>query len=151
MPRSRHNHRSGIWDDSVDLLAMLKRKSHRYRTISSHEATLGQRIQPRAHITPLFSKAIANENKYFTTTERTYLEQKKSQVNTTKKQIYFHLLFHPIHPMAEVKRAWQTMVLQPTGKQILNNLTSTGGTPIPVSRMLMCYNRSPSIGNMLSY
>ena len=151
MPRSRHNHRSGIWDDSVDLPAMLKRKRHRCGTIPSCGAILGQRIQLRAWITPFFSKAIANENKYLTTTKWTHLKQKKSQVNATKKQICFYLPLHPIHPMAEVKRAWQIMVLHPTGNQTLNNLTNTRGALLLVSRMVMCYSRLPNIGNMLFY
>jgi hypothetical protein len=103
-----------------------------------------------ARITLIFSKAISNAQKYLTTNEWKRLEQKKKKLNTTKKQIYFHLPFHPSHPMPAVKRAWQTMVYQPPGKRKLNNLTNTQGEPISVNRMIMCYSRSPNIGNMLS-
>ena len=114
-----------------------------------------QRLLERGHkldkITPKVSRAIKNAQKYLTRSDAYNLQVKKKQGEAAKTQVYFHLPFHPSHPTPEIKNAWRRLIFQPEGRTSLNHMRVNGRNKLPITRVIMCYHRVPSLGNKLSY
>ena len=109
-----------------------------------------RRILDRGHnldkITTIFSKAITNAKQYLrqSPAHRKEILHKKTQA--AKRQVYFHLPFHPNHPSSDTKRAWKLLIYNSLGKLQLDYTTNQGGHAIPVDRFVLCYHRSPNLG-----
>jgi hypothetical protein len=56
-------------------------------------------------ITTLFSKAIINAKKYLRRSPARRKALLHQEEQAAKRQVYFHLPFHPSHPSSDIKRA----------------------------------------------
>ena len=78
-----------------------------------------RRILDRGHnldeIKTIFSHAITNAKQYLrqSPARRKELLHKKAQA--AKRQVYFHLPYHPNHPSSDIKRAWKRLIYNPPG------------------------------------
>ena len=100
-------------------------------------------------IKPLIVQAIHNAESYTSKTKEQRDKLKRKKAAASKQQVYLHLPFHPSHPVAAIRRAWNSLVWSPPDKTPFNQLTANGSA-ISVKRMVMCYHRSPNLGNLLS-
>ena len=100
-------------------------------------------------IKPLIIQAIRNAESYTTKTKQQRNKLKEKEAAASKQQVYLHLPYHPSHPVSAIKRAWNSLVWSPPNKTPFNQLTANGSA-IPIKRMVMCYHRSPNLGNLLS-
>ena len=92
-------------------------------------------------ITSIFDRAIANAKKYLSQSEA-YREQLKLKKNeAAKRQVYFHIQYHPDNPLAgDLQRLWRNHIFCPSGQLKLNQLTSRSNAPVPVDRMIAAHS-----------
>ena len=87
-----------------------------------------RRILNRGHnldkITTLFSKAIINAKQYLRRSPARRKELLYQKTQAAKRQVYFHLTFHPNHSSSDIKRAWKRLIYKPPGKLQLNHITN---------------------------
>ena len=100
-----------------------------------------------------FAKAISRanifRNKFFKSSMLTNKILRK--YDKTINDVFFHIPFHPNHPNSDIIKAWCNIVASPPGKLKLNQLTTEDGYPLQVGRLIMCYHKSPNLGNLFSY
>ena len=109
------------------------------------------RRQSLDNTTTLFPKEIHNTNKYlqWSPIHRKELLHKKMQ--EAKIQVYFYIPFHPNHPSLDIKGACKRLIYQPHEKLQLQYTTNQEEHAIPIGRFVLCYHRSPNLGNKLFY
>jgi hypothetical protein len=116
------------------------------------ERLVNRRCNP-SFLENFFAKAIHKANifcdKFFKFSMLTNKILKKG--DKTINDVFFHIPFHPSHPNSKIKQAWYNIVASPLGKLKLNHLTTEDGYPIPIGRLIMCYHKSPNLGDLFSY
>ena len=114
-----------------------------------------RRVLDRGHnldeIKTIFSHAITNAKRYIRRSPARRKELLLEKAQAAKRQVYFHLPYHPNHPSSDIKKAWKRLIYNPPGKLQLNYTTNQTGHSIPVDRFILCFHRSPNLGNKLSY
>ena len=116
-----------------------------------YNCLVDQGHQPKDLI-PRFTKAIENAERYLSLSEeqRSYLKEEKK--NASKRQVYFHLPYHPNNPSSsQIQKLWRDIVATPVGKKPLKHFWNSCNARIPIDRMIVCFSRAPNLGNQLSY
>ena len=107
--------------------------------------------QPR-DLTPRFARAIKNAERYLSLSEAQRRHLKEEKKKASKRQVYFHIPFHPNNPSSsQIQKLWRDIVATPVGKKPLKYFRNRCGARIPIDRMIVCFSRAPNLGNQLSY
>lgn len=128
----------------------------RVEDIEDELALFMQRLVDRGYqmknLLPLLSKAVTNAKNYLCRSEAHHRRLKNKAKDSSKRQVYFHLTYHPEDPHSSiVQRLWRRIVFDPTGKSRLNCIKNTNSSTIPIDRLIVCYRRAPNLGNLLSH
>jgi len=113
------------------------------------------RLIARGHtsssLLPLFKKALANARKFLTTSEEERLALKQAKHEESKRQLYFHVEYHPQGPTSnEVQKLFNNTFLRPPGKKPFQQIGKYGAE-IPVDKLIVCHHRPLNLENHLSY
>ena len=72
--------------------------------------------------------------------------------NKLRHTMFFHLRYHPQNPASRViQNGWRNYIAEPAYTRPLANMRNYAGQPLGISRLIVAYNRSLNLGNLLSY
>ena len=104
----------------------------------------------RSTLLPLFKKALTNARKFLTTSKEERLARKQAKHEETKRQLYFHVEYHPQGPTSsEVQKLFNDTILDPPGKKPFQQIGRYG--ELPVDKLTVCHHRPRNLENLLSY
>ena len=106
------------------------------------------------HVTlkPLFIKAIANARKYMTTSQAERNKLKEDKKEASRRRLYLHVEYHPQNPTpSEIQQHFSETVLNPPGKEPLNQIKGCFGHDIPIDAMIIANHRAPNLGDTFTY
>jgi len=103
-------------------------------------------------IIPILTKAIDNAIKYLSQSDEYRHKMKKKKRNADRRSALLHLPFNTDDPKSSrIQDLWRDIASEPPGKTPLNQLETSTEVPVPIDRLIICYHRSPNLGNQLSY
>ena len=114
------------------------------------------RFQRRGHtrevLVPIFLKAISNARKFIATTEKERNDLKEAKHKAAKRRLYLHLEYHPQNPQSKtIQQLFRDTVLQPPGKEPINEIVGSMGYKIPIDAMIIANHTAPNLGDKFSY
>ena len=79
-----------------------------------------RRVLDRGHnldeIKAIFSHTITNAKRYIRRSPAHRKELLLEKTQAAKRQVYFHLPYHPNHPSSDIKKAWKRLIYNPSGE-----------------------------------
>ena len=114
MPFTRRSHWADLRHDLTNLPTLLQRSWCGQRDVLVHEKDSWPRPQLGWDYN-LILEAISNAKKYLQQSPVHRKELLHQKAQAAKRQVYFHLPFHPNHPSLGIKRAWKRLILKPLG------------------------------------
>jgi hypothetical protein len=110
-----------------------------------------ERGHSREHLTPLFARAEENAATYMARTPRQRLALIEEKKQAAKRQIYFHLQFHPEDPSSSViQRLWREHIFAPVGEDPLPVKTNYDGDRVRINKLIVAYSRPLNLRNKFS-
>ena len=107
---------------------------------------LRQRGYSRQQLQPLFQAAITRA------TNRQINPSPTNSHDTLRNTMLFHLRYHPRNPASHViQNGWQSHIAEPAYTRPLAQVKNYAGYPLGINRLIVAYNRSLNLGNLLSY
>ncbi len=123
--------------------------------ITNRMVTFFRRLRHRGYspsfLLPQFKKALTKATSYKATTKAMRAAQKQAKLEQSRRQVYFHVDWHPYGPAArEIQHLFESNVLRPPGQKPFNQL-GPGKQDIPLDAMIVAYHRTNNLGDMFSY
>ncbi len=123
--------------------------------ITNRVVTFFRRLRHRGYspsfLIPQFKKALDNAAKYKASSNAMREAQKKQNLEQSRRQVYFHLDWHPQQPNTQdLQHHFENCVLRPPGRKHFNQLLP-GNQEIPLEAMVVAYHRTHNIGDLFSY
>ena len=111
-----------------------------------------RRGHSHATLKPLFHKAIANARKYMATSLAERNKMKEDKKEAARRRLYLHVEYHPQNPPANsIQQQFNETVLQPPGKEALNEMKGSFGHKISIDAMIIANHQAPNLGDTFSY
>ena len=102
-------------------------------------------------LTPLFNKAIVNAHQHFRRTPQELKLLQDRKLVQGYRRVFFHLQYHPNDPDSRtIQQIWREQVLEPAGKEHINQIRNHENQRIPIDQLTIAYSRPPNFGNMFS-
>eukprot|EP00956_Cyclotella_meneghiniana_P014720 scaffold22143_cov41-Cyclotella_meneghiniana.AAC.11 len=97
---------------------------------------------------PIFERAEINATKYLRRTEAETKQMAKDKWKQSRKQVFFHLQYHPEDPQTrEIQKLWRDLVSDPPGETPLCNLTNGSQDRVGISKLVVVYSRPLNLRN----
>jgi len=124
--------------------------------IKTHTLNFLHRLEDRGYsredLVPLIETAAKNARKYLQRSDEERQEIIQNRKDSLSRCVRLHRVFHPDDPSGStIQKLFKETILEPSGKQPLNELENLDRSKIPVDRLMMCNHRAPNLGNFLSY
>ena len=103
------------------------------------------------YLIPLFTKATENAKKHLRRTAAHLKAMEDAKLLKGYRRVFFHLQYHPNDPDSRIiQQTWKETILQPAGKDHINQVKNLEDQRIPIDQLTIAYSRPPNFGNMFS-
>jgi hypothetical protein len=114
-----------------------------------------ERLQHRGHTTaslvPLFSRAEKNASRFINRSTEDIDRLKQKKWIDSRKQIYFHLQFHPENPSSRaIQEIWKKHVSHPPKETPLSQMKNLDNERVGFSKLVVAYSRPLNLQNRFS-
>ena len=105
----------------------------------------------KEYLIPLFTKATENAKKHLRRTAAQLRAMEDTKLLEGYRRVFFHLQYHPNDPDSRIiQQTWRDTILQPAGKDHINQVKNMEDQRIPIDQLTIAYSRPPNFGNMFS-
>ena len=104
------------------------------------------RLLARGHtaesLNPLFQRAYKNATAYLNCTPEEKEVLRKQKLINSKKQVFFHLQYHPENPSSrEIQELWREYVSNPPGELPLTEMKNYEMEKVDIRQLVVTYSR----------
>ena len=140
-----------IFGQVLRIRRLCTHKSDADRKIKDFYNRLLERGHTPESLLPLFSRAEENAYNYMARPIEDLETQQLRKWWDSKRQVYFHLQFHPEDPPSrDLQRLWRDFVSHPAGERPLSELKNQRDEIVGFSRLIVAYSRPLNLRNRFS-